>query len=96
MFSGQLIAQEADPTRPLSGASKVIDKNVKQAIQLQSIVDDGEHSTVIINGQVLKVGDRIEQYQLEQINKNNVVLSSTDKRLELSLFSAIVAKSNEK
>ncbi|GHE99095.1 hypothetical protein [Thalassotalea profundi] len=96
MLTGQVVAQEVDPTRPLSGSSTVAYHHVKSTMQLQSIVDNGEHSTVIINGKVLKVGDRIEQYQLKQINKKNVVLSSPDKHLELSLFSPIVANQNEK
>lgn len=87
------VAQEVDPTRPLFGESQASSNKVTQAIELQSIINNGQQLTVVINGRLLKVGDKIEQYQLKKINKNSVVLSSTDKHLELSLFSPIVAKS---
>ena len=93
MLPDWVIAQEIDPTRPLFGASETVNKKVNQTIKLQSIVNNGQDLTVVINGKLLKVGDRIEQYQLEKINNNSVVLSSPEKRLELSLFSPIVAKS---
>lgn len=93
ILSDYTVAQQADPTRPLTGASEVVSKKAAQRMKLQSIVENGQDLTVVINGKLLKIGDRIEQYQLEKINKNSVVLTSPDKRLELSLFSPIVAKS---
>lgn len=93
MLSGNAVAQQTDPTRPFSGGSEAVNKIAVQRMKLQSIVENGQDLTVVINGKLLKVGDRIEQYQLEKINKNSVVLTSADKRLELSLFSPIVAKS---
>ncbi|XQW85542.1 hypothetical protein ACOYR1_02080 [Thalassotalea piscium] len=90
-----VFAQEIDPTSPLFGSEVNLNQKSNQAIQLQSIVGQGKQATVVINGKVLRLGGLIEQYQLAKINKNSVVLASTstDKRLELSLFSPVVAES---
>ncbi|MGB1197572.1 MAG: hypothetical protein ACPG46_00910 [Thalassotalea sp.] len=97
MLSTTVTAQEVDPTRPLS-ASGQVGSEIKTitVMQLQSIVDSEKALTVVINGKVLKLGDRIEQYQLKKINKKSVVLSAADKRLELSLYSPVIATHNEK
>jgi hypothetical protein len=49
--------------------------------------------TAVINGQVLKVGDFIRQYELIAVNNTSVVLRSAEKRLKLSVFSSVVVKS---
>ena len=94
--SAGVSGQEVDPTRPLFATSSNVIKSNSKAMQLQSIVDNGQGATVIISGKVLKIGDHIEGYQLKSIYKNSVVLVSDEKRLTLSVFTPVVANNNEK
>lgn len=82
-----------DPTRPLSGVTTAQSKVAKNRLVLQSIVENEHSRKAIINGKILKVGDSIGQYELVAINARTVVLNSLQKEMELSLFSATVAKS---
>ena len=90
-------AQDIDPTKPLSGTrflSKIPAEAAKKAeLVLESIIHGFEVHTVVINGQVLKVGDYIHQYELVAVNNTSVVLRSAEKRLKLSVFSSVVVKS---
>ncbi|MBA6232106.1 MULTISPECIES: hypothetical protein [unclassified Colwellia] len=90
-------AQDIDPTKPLSGSgfsSKTSAEAAKKAeLILESIIHGFEVHTVVINGQVLKVGDFIHQYELVAVNNTSVVLRSAEKRLKLSVFSSVVVKS---
>jgi hypothetical protein len=90
-------AQDVDPTKPLSGASlsstSKAEVTTKAALTLESIVHGFEVHTAVINGQVLKVGDFISQYELVAVNNTSVVLRSAEKRLKLSVFSSVVVKS---
>lgn len=90
-------ARNNDPTKPLSaGASSSISKastTTKAELILESIVHGFEVHTAVINGQVLKVGDFIRQYELVAVNNTSVVLRSAEKRLKLSVFSNVVVKS---
>ena len=90
-------AQNVDPTKPLSsnGFSSIskTGKTAKAELILESIVHGFEVHTAVINGQVLKVGDVILQYELVAVNNTSVVLRSAEKRLKLSVFSGVVVKS---
>ena len=85
--------QSVDPTKPLSyqastGSNKL---QIKDYV-LQSIIDNGQQKHVVINGKLMVLGDQIGPYQLINITKEHVVLSSTEKELKVSLFSSVVAK----
>ncbi len=90
-------AQNADPTRPLSGSGfssiNKAEEAAKSELILESIVHGYKVHTAVINGQVLKVGDFIRQYKLVAVNNTSVVLRSAEKRLKLSVFSGVVVKS---
>jgi MSHA biogenesis protein MshK len=90
-------AQSNDPTKPLSaGGFSSISKSeasTKAELILESIIHGYEVHTAVINGQVLKVGDFIRQYELVAVNNTSVVLRSAEKRLKLSVFSRVVVKS---
>lgn len=89
--------QSVDPTRPLIGASTNSSKTVqKNELILQSIISGNEDKRVIINGKLLKEGQRINQYTLLKINDNNVMLSSSEKQLKLSLYQQVIAPVNRK
>ena len=90
-------AQNNDPTKPLSASvfSSITkaQASTKAELILESIIHGVEVHTAVINGQVLKVGDFIRQYELVAVNNTSVVLRSAEKRLKLSVFSSVVVKS---
>lgn len=94
LFAYQVFAQSADPTKPFSYSVSSSSKTVKKAeLVLQTIVESGEEKRVVINGQLLSVGDRILQYKLAKITSRYALLSSPEKNMKLSLFSLVVVKS---
>jgi MSHA biogenesis protein MshK len=90
-------AQDVDPTKPLSGTDfssmSKAQTTPKAELILESIIHGVEVHTAVINGQVLKIGDFIRQYELVAVNNTSVVLRSAEKRLKLSVFSSVVVKS---
>ena len=92
--SSTIFAQQIDPTRPFMQRGI----NTPQAIifnklTLQSIIKQNLEKNAIISNKLLKVGDKIGEYTLQQINTNSVILKSADKQIELTLFSDVMAKS---
>ena len=87
-------AKPTDPTKPLnlnvSSTANVVNNN---ALILQTIVESGKRKRVVINGQLLMVGDQIRQYTLSEITDHYVMLSSSEKNIKLSMFSSVVANS---
>ncbi|GAA6204010.1 MULTISPECIES: hypothetical protein [Thalassotalea] len=87
-------AESVDPTKPFNfnhgAVASVANKN---ALVLQTIVENDGQKSVVINGQLLSLGDQIRQYTLSEITKHSVLLSSPEKNIELSMFSSVVAKS---
>ena len=90
-FSSQGM-MSVDPTKPLFGGSSSKQATKRTPLVLQSIMEVGEHRKVIINGKVLKLGDKISSYKVTAITSKTVVLNSAQQRLELSLFSSAVTK----
>jgi len=86
-------AQQVDPTKPFgsSGYTDAKSKKIDKLI-LQSIVKQSSEKNAIISGKLLKVGDKIGKYKLKRIKTNSVILMSADNKIELSLFSDVVAK----
>ena len=86
-------AQAIDPTKPLNFiGSSTTNVNVKGQLNLQTIIASGENKSVVINGQLLNLGEQIQQYTLSKITRNYVLLSSPEKEIKLSLFKPVVAK----
>jgi MSHA biogenesis protein MshK len=87
-------AKSVDPTKPfnfnISSVASVANNN---ALVLQTIVENDGQKSVVINGQLLSLGDQIRQYTLSEITKHGVLLSSPEKNIKLSMFSSVVAKS---
>lgn len=82
--------QASDPTRPLTLGPEAIQVKNKEGLILQSIIRQGEIRKAVINGGVVKLGDKINGYQVIAITANGAVLKSAQHQLELSLFSAAV------
>lgn len=79
-----------DPTQPpgwLSGKKASPAKKVEQSkFELQQIMIHPDGNRVVINGQLLKAGDRITGARVAAISKHSVVLIASQKRLTLSLM----------
>lgn len=82
----------SDPTKPFAGGSTSSVGPQQVELVLKSIIHgDGIH-TVIINNQLMKVGDSIGEYKLIAVNNNSVILRSNEERKKLFLFSNAIAK----
>ncbi len=87
--------QQVDPTRPFGaiGSSAFSSGEKKDGLVLQSIIQSQQSKKALINGKVLVVGDVYKGFELIAINSKGVVLHSPQGRMELSLFSGVIAKS---
>ena len=85
--------QQVDPTKPF-GAVAASNSNEKSTpLTLQSIIQRDGNKKAIIDGKVLNVGDEYKGFQLIAISSKGVVLDSPQGRMELSLFSGVIANS---
>ncbi|ASP47414.1 hypothetical protein B5D82_06375 [Cognaticolwellia beringensis] len=85
--------QQVDPTRPFGAVASANSSEKRAALVLQSIIQSNNKKKAIINGQVLNVGDKYKGFDLIAINANGVVLDSPQGRMELLLFSGVIANS---
>lgn len=86
-------SRESDPTRPFGAIASANSSAKKSALVLQSIIKSKQAKKAVINGQVLTVGETYKGYKLVSINSKGVVLESSQGRMELSLFSGVIANS---
>ena len=86
-------SQQVDPTKPFGTSVSPQGKEKKSALVLQSIIQVDSRKKAIINDQLLNVGDIYNGFELILINANGVVLESPQGRMELSLFSGVIANS---
>ena len=91
VFATPLLAKSVDPTKPLNHTqSNAAGSKTKQDIELQSIIKDGGQLKVIVNGNLLKVGDKFQQYRLTLVTEQYIVLLSEEQELKIPLFSKVV------
>lgn len=78
----------ADPTAPeyTQTLPTTADEAQVAALPTLSYIQIGQKRSAVINGQLVKVGDRIASYTVAQISARQVVLQQDDQRLVLSLF----------
>jgi hypothetical protein len=82
----------ADPTKPeyLLPAESVetanAGSNAVVAMPVLSFIQIGQRRSAVINGQLVKVGDRVANYLVQQIDARQVILQQGDQRLVLKLF----------
>ncbi|MFT5815750.1 MAG: MSHA biogenesis protein MshK [Psychroserpens sp.] len=88
-------SQQVDPTKPFGASASVSTNGSEKSTRLvlQSVIKSKNNKKVIINGQVLNVGDKYKGFALIAINANGVVLDSPQGRMKLSLFSSVIANS---
>jgi hypothetical protein len=86
--------QQVDPTRPFGAlaSSPFSSSEKKGGLVLQSIIQSQQLKKALINGKMLMVGDVYKGFELIAINSKGVVLHSPQGRMELSLFSGVIAK----
>lgn len=79
----------ADPTRPEADLTPVAAVQSDQASplpKLSLIRSSGRQFQALINGVLVKNGDKVGDYQVQQISAGQVILRQGDKRLQLNLF----------
>ena len=77
-----------DPTAPLNASGRYLSStaNSHKTLRLESIIRSNQQLSAVINGQVLVLGEHFGEYTLAKINKNSVVLTSTEQSITLPLF----------
>ncbi|MGB1263094.1 MAG: hypothetical protein ACPG52_09310 [Cognaticolwellia sp.] len=86
-------SQQVDPTKPFGAVASAKRSGKSATLVLQSIIQREGKKKAIINGQALKVGDTYNGFELIKINSKAVVLKSAQGKMELSLFSGVIANS---
>ena len=92
-ISNYVNSQQVDPTRPFGEIALANNSEKSATLVLQSIIESNNKRKAIINGQALSVGEKFNGFNLIAISKNGVVLDSPQGRMELSLFSGVIANS---
>ena len=90
-------AQSVDPTRPLDG-SQISSSytSLSNELVLQSIITNSQEKRVIISGQLLMLGQHINQYTLTKISDKEVTLSSQENSIKLSLYTSVSKAASRK
>lgn len=88
---GQVAAQEADPTRPPTRVQSTLAPVVEiRDLQLTSIwyraTDVHRPSTAVINGQRVTVGDSVGDYEVVEIEPDQVTLANQNGEVLLKVF----------
>ena len=91
LLSGWAAAQDADPTRPPARVQSTLAPVVEiRDLQLTSIwyrdTDTRRHSTAVINGQRVAVGDSVGDYEVVLIEPDQVTLVSQTGEVRLKVF----------
>ncbi len=82
----------ADPTKPEFAQPAEIsvvanaESPTTATIPVLSVIQIGQRRSAVINGQLVKVGDRVANYLVKQIDARHVVLQQGDQQLVLKLF----------
>ncbi|MEH8018893.1 hypothetical protein MN202_16740 [Rheinheimera muenzenbergensis] len=92
MLSSQLVM--ADPTRPAPGwqadALQTGAVPITETLKLQLIKDSPQGKTALINGQLLRKGQSIKHYTVEDITAQQVTLEANGERHVLSLLNTAI------
>ncbi|WP_305403117.1 MSHA biogenesis protein MshK [Photobacterium leiognathi] len=87
-FGSVSVSAAQDPTAPLgwvaSGKSQA--KGQPRLPQLQSIICDSAQCSVILSGEVVSLGGRVNGYTLTHVSDSSVTLSRGGKKWHLALF----------
>jgi len=87
------VGQTLDPTKPFGFSSASAQSaNSTQKLVLESIVHGEGIHTVVISGQVLKMGETVNGHKVVAVNSDNVLLRSDTETLRLYLFPQGIVK----
>ena len=78
-----------DPTMPQLNSLNTQPENAqgkKTSFQLQSIIIGKTRRLALINDNFVRVGDKVDDATLIEINKNEVVLQRAGRKMTLNLF----------
>jgi hypothetical protein len=87
-FTNYKAAPEEDPAeiaRKKKEEQRVAVLKAVQTLQLQTVVVRGERKACMINNTMYQEGDQVEQFTLEKINPNAVIVKSGSFRFELKM-----------
>ena len=90
-----VFAAKVDPTRPLNYTASSATAEGQKMV-LESLIHGTGVRTAVISGKVLKVGDKLGEYQLTEVNENSVILQSATERIELNIFKKNLVKESVK
>jgi len=93
IFATTAVGQTLDPTKPFSySASSGKSANSETKLVLESIIHGDEVHTVVISGQIVKMGEMVNNHKLVAVNTDNVLLRSDTETLRLHLFPKGIVK----
>ncbi|MDP2716759.1 hypothetical protein [Rheinheimera sp.] len=96
LLSSQL---QADPTKPASGwqidGSAVQSAAAPVSLRLQLIKNTEQGLVALINGQLVRKGDRVEQYRVADIQQAQVVLQLNGEQRVLPLLNTAIKQYEE-
>ncbi len=80
----------ADPTAPEAQIEpeRAAVQAAEPAPRLSLIRSDGRSYQALINGVLVKTGDKVGPYQVQSISAGRVILQQGEKRLQLNLFNS--------
>ena len=87
------LAQD-DPTRPFNYSATSMATPDGKKLVLESIISVNDEYTVIVSGKVMKMFDYIGEYQLAEVNDQQIVLRSDKQRLTLTIFKDDIVKAS--
>lgn len=82
-----------DPTQPPAGRAASDVPEVVATLQLQAILRGPEGASAVINGQNLKVGDRLGDARILAVRPHSVVIDRQGTQQELRLSAPIIQTS---
>jgi hypothetical protein len=86
-------ALQADPTRPAPGWQSVkvaADAEATALPTLQLIKQTRQGRVALIDGNLLRQGERYQQYRIKQIQDSGVILEINDEQLMLPLLNTAI------
>lgn len=78
----------ADPTRPPTAEGmglNAVSEHAEQALTLQLIINNADGYRAMLNGKMVKAGDRLAAYQVLNITADRVVLVSENGQIQLTI-----------
>src|SRR2546425_12876802 len=89
LSSGVAYAAFHDPTQPYTFVEKSNDKSAEGPLVLQAIFISQHQRIAVVNGELLKIGDVIQDNRLVTIESNFVILDNAGEKTFLHLIDPV-------